>query len=166
MKWSEAKDKAKEKVWAFLELRPTGRVLTKEQYDYAMYYAKHTGIDCRYIRSFEEEKGKYSHRNYLGGIVMDKVQDMNNSFNHGLTITERKNLIISGVKKIESFDNEEFLMETTLGFLVIKGSELEIIKLDTYQGNVSIKGRVDSLMYLDENLKKDKDSSLLNKLFK
>ena len=57
-------------------------------------------------------------------------------------------------------------METTLGFLVIKGSELEIIKLDTYQGNVSIKGRVDSLMYLDENLKKDKDSSLLNKLFK
>ena len=97
---------------------------------------------------------------------MDKVQDMNNIFNHGLTITERKNLIISGVKKIESFDNEEFLMETTLGFLVIKGSELEIIKLDTYQGNVSIKGRVDSLMYLDENLKKDKDSSLLNKLFK
>ena len=97
---------------------------------------------------------------------MDKVQDMNNSFNHGLTITERKNLIISGVKKIECFDNEEFLMETTLGFLVIKGSELEIIKLDTYQGNVSIKGRVDSLMYLDENLKKDKDSSLLNKLFK
>lgn len=97
---------------------------------------------------------------------MDKVQDMNNGFNHGLTITERKNLIISGVKKIESFDNEEFLMETTLGFLVIKGSELEIIKLDTYQGNVSIKGRVDSLMYLDENLKKDKDSSLLNKLFK
>lgn len=97
---------------------------------------------------------------------MDKVQDMNNSFNNGLTITERKNLIISGVKKIESFDNEEFLMETTLGFLVIKGSELEIIKLDTYQGNVSIKGRVDSLMYLDENLKKDKDSSLLNKLFK
>lgn len=97
---------------------------------------------------------------------MDKVQDMNNSFNHGLTITERKNLIISGVKKIESFDNEEFLMETTLGFLVIKGSELEIIKLDTYQGNVSIKGRVDSLMYLDENLKKDKDSSLLNKPFK
>lgn len=97
---------------------------------------------------------------------MDKVQDMNNSFNHGLTITERKNLVISGVKKIESFDNEEFLMETTLGFLVIKGSELEIIKLDTYQGNVSIKGRIDSLMYLDENLKKDKDSSLFNKLFK
>lgn len=97
---------------------------------------------------------------------MDKVQDMNNTFNHGLTMTERKSMVISGVKKIESFDNEEFLMETTLGFLVIKGDELEIVKLDTYQGNVSIKGRIDSLMYLDEVLKKEKDSSLLNKLFK
>lgn len=97
---------------------------------------------------------------------MDKVKDMDSGFNHGLTIAERKSIVISGVKKIESFDNEEFLMETTLGFLAIKGSELEIIKLDTYQGNVSIKGRVDSLMYLDGVNKKDKDNSLLNKLFK
>lgn len=98
---------------------------------------------------------------------MDKVKDMDNSFNHGLTIAERKNIVLTGVKKIESFDSEEFLMETTLGFLVIKGSELEIIKLDTYQGNVSIKGRIDSLMYLDGNTsKKDKENSLLNKLFK
>ena len=57
-------------------------------------------------------------------------------------------------------------METTLGYLVIKGSELEIIKLDTYQGNVSIKGKIDSLMYLDSSNKKDNDNSLLNKLFK
>ena len=54
-----------------------------------------------------------------------------------------------------------------MGYLAIKGSELEIIKLDTYQGNVSIKGRIDSLMYLDNiNGKKNKDDSLLNKLFK
>lgn len=97
---------------------------------------------------------------------MDKVKEMDSGFNHGLTIAERKNIVISGVKKIESFDNEEFLMETTLGFLAIKGSELEIIKLDTYQGNVSIKGRVDSLMYLDTAGKKDKENSLLTKLFK
>lgn len=97
---------------------------------------------------------------------MDKVKEIDNGFNHGLTITERKSIVISGVKKIESFDNEEFLMETTLGFLVIKGSDLEIIKLDTYQGNVSIKGRIDSLVYLDEVNKKDKENSLLSKLFK
>ena len=87
---------------------------------------------------------------------MDKVKELEGSFNHGLSISERKNIVVSGVKKIESFDSEEFLMETTLGFLVIKGSELEIIKLDTYQGNVSIKGRIDSLMYLDNVNKKEK----------
>ena len=97
---------------------------------------------------------------------MDKVKELENTFNHGISIAERKNIIVTGVKKIESFDNEEFLMETTLGFLVIKGDELEIVKLDTYQGNVSIKGRIDSLMYLDETLKKEKDNSLFNKLFK
>ena len=97
---------------------------------------------------------------------MDKVKEIDNGFNHGLTIAERNSIVISGVKKIESFDNEEFLMETTLGFLVIKGSDLEIIKLDTYQGNVSIKGRIDSLIYLDEVSKKDKENSLLSKLFK
>ena len=32
---------------------------------------------------------------------MDKVQDMNNSFNHGLTITERKNLILVVLKKLK-----------------------------------------------------------------
>ena len=98
---------------------------------------------------------------------MDKVKELETSFNHGLTISERKNIVVSGVKKIESFDSEEFLMETTLGFLVLKGGELEIIKLDTYQGNVSIKGRIDSLMYLDSNIgKKDKENTFFNKLFK
>lgn len=100
------------------------------------------------------------------GEKMDKVNELGSSFSHGITIAERKSIIVSGVKKIESFDNEEFLMETTLGYLVIKGSELEIIKLDTYQGNVSIKGKVDALIYLDNNQKKDKESSFISKLFK
>jgi len=97
---------------------------------------------------------------------MDKTKELENTFNHGISISERKNIIITGVKKIESFDNEEFFMETTLGFLVIKGEELEIIKLDTYQGNVSIKGRIDSMAYIDSGSKKDKESSLITKLFK
>ena len=59
MKWSEAKEKSVDKTWAFLELRPIGKVVSKEQYEYVLYYAKQTGIDTRYIRTFEEEKGKY-----------------------------------------------------------------------------------------------------------
>ena len=46
-----------------------------------------------------------------------------------------------------------------------KGEELEIIKLDTYQGNVSIKGKVDSITYSEDG-KKDKEGGIFNKLFK
>ena len=97
---------------------------------------------------------------------MDKTNNVESSFNHGISIAERKNVLVTGVKKIESFDNEEFLMDTTLGFLVIKGNGLEIIKLDTYQGNVSIKGTVDSLSYVSKDLKKEKEETFISKLFK
>lgn len=88
------------------------------------------------------------------------------STNHSISITERKNIMLTGVKKIESFDDQEFLLETNMGYIVIKGKGLEIIKLDTYQGNVSIKGNVDSLSYATKGLKKEKEESFLNKLFK
>lgn len=97
---------------------------------------------------------------------MDKVKELEASFNHGITLAERKNIVVTGVKKIESFDSDEFLMDTTLGFLNIKGSDLEIIKLDTYQGNVSIKGKIDSLIYLESGSTKSKEESFLGKLFK
>lgn len=93
---------------------------------------------------------------------MDKVDSLA-SLNHNITIQERKNIMLSGVKKIESFDNEEFLLETTMGNIIIKGHDLEIIKLDTYQGSVSIKGTICSLTYSDSLKKED---GMFSKLFK
>ena len=51
-------------------------------------------------------------------------------------------------------------------YIIIKGQELEIIKLDTFQGNVSIKGKINSLNYMENPKKKDKEDSIFNKLFK
>ena len=95
---------------------------------------------------------------------MDK-DTVNTLTSHNITISDRKTIIISGVKKIESFDNEEFLMETNMGYILLKGNELEIIKLDTYQGNVSIKGKVNSLNYMDST-KKETEDGMFSKLFK
>ena len=96
---------------------------------------------------------------------MDKIESVITSLNHSITITERKNIIITGVKKIENFDENDFFMETSMGGLTLKGEGLEIIKLDTYQGNVSIKGKINSISYSD-GLDKEKESSFFNKLFK
>lgn len=86
--------------------------------------------------------------------------------NHNVAVNGRKNISLTGVKKIESFDENEFLLETIMGFMNIKGSSLEIVKLDTYQGDVTIKGKIDSLTYLDSTKKKNKEDSIFTKLFK
>lgn len=95
---------------------------------------------------------------------MDKEMIVTGS--HSISISERKNINITGVKKIDSFDNEDFLLETTMGYLSIKGEGLEIIKLDTYQGNVSIKGKVNSMIYMDNRKKTNQDEGIFTKLFK
>ena len=92
--------------------------------------------------------------------------DKENNYNHSINILERKNILVTGVKKIESFDDQEFLMDTVMGMLALKGEGLELLKLDTMQGSVSIKGLLKSFGYVDDIKGKDKDSSLISRLFK
>ena len=96
---------------------------------------------------------------------MEKDKELN-SFNHSISIVERKNILITGVKKVDSFDNEEFLLETVMGYLALKGEGLELVKLDTLQGTVTIKGYINSFDYLDDSEKKEKNSSIISRLFK
>lgn len=88
------------------------------------------------------------------------------SQNHGISINERKSIYITGVLKVDSFDEEEFLLETTMGYLAIKGQNLEIVRLDTKDGIISIKGSFISMSYIEELKKMNKENSILNKLFK
>lgn len=92
------------------------------------------------------------------------IQD---NYNHSIDINDRKNILISGVKKIVSFDDCEFLMDTVMGLLALKGEGLELIRLDTKDGNVKIKGLINALSYVNENNKdKVKENGFLNRLFK
>ena len=95
----------------------------------------------------------------------DNISTISN-YNHGISLLERKNLVITGVKKIENFDSEQFLVETVLGLIKVVGNDLELIKLDTMQGTVSIKGMIDGFNYIEDILKKDKENSIFNRLFK
>ena len=97
---------------------------------------------------------------------MERDREIQN-YNHTFNMIERKNVTISGVKKIDSFDSEEFLIESVMGYIVLKGVDLELIKLDTMSGVVSIKGLVNSINYVDENTnKKQKENSVISRLFK
>lgn len=96
---------------------------------------------------------------------MDKNKDINDSFSHVITITERKNVILSGIKKLNSFDENEFFIDSIMGSIIIKGDNLELLKLDTFRGNLSIKGKIISVNYLDD-IKKIKTENIMSRLFK
>ncbi|MBQ6323288.1 MAG: sporulation protein YabP [Bacilli bacterium] len=97
---------------------------------------------------------------------MDRDNSSVNSYNHSVSLLERKTLVITGVKKIENFDNLHFLLETTMGHMIIKGEELELIKLDTLAGNVTIKGSINSINYVLTDSKKNSEESMFSRLFK
>lgn len=84
---------------------------------------------------------------------------------HHVILKDRKSLELTGVKLIDSFDSNEFLMETTQGWLMIQGKDLSLDKLDTERGDVCIKGFVDSFTYVSNKKSPSKDS-MLSKLFK
>lgn len=85
---------------------------------------------------------------------------------HNIFLKDRKSVEITGVKKIESFDSFEFLIETSLGFLNITGSDLTLVRLDQDQNEVSIKGNIDSLSYVSDRKKAHPKEKMFNKLLK
>ena len=85
--------------------------------------------------------------------------------NHDVRIVGRKSLEITGVKQVESFDNEEFLLETSMGFLAIRGMNLKMKNLDVESGVVNIEGKVFDLVYLDQQ-STEKTKGFFGKLFK
>ena len=64
------------------------------------------------------------------------------NYNHTINIYDRKTISLSGIKKIINFDETEFFVESIMGPLIIKGEQLELIKMDTFKGNLNIKGNL------------------------
>lgn len=64
-----------------------------------------------------------------------------------IILENREKLSVSGVSDILTFDEEEIMLETELGQLHIKGSDLKVEKLSVDTGEVVAKGSFDSLTY-------------------
>ncbi len=91
--------------------------------------------------------------------------------NHTITLKDRNLLDLSGVKTIQSFDNQEFLISSPYGTVHIKGKDLTISKMDTDNGILQIKGQIDQISYIqdkksDSNEAKTKKENFFTKLFK
>lgn len=98
---------------------------------------------------------QYYETNSTKGVAQD----------HDVVMRGRRILDITGVKQVESFDNEEFLLETVMGFLAIRGHNLQMKNLDVDKGIVSIKGKIFDLVYLDDQ-HGEKAKGFFSKLFR
>lgn len=83
---------------------------------------------------------------------------------HNVVLKDRKVMELTGVKQIDSFDSNEFLLETAQGWMVIQGKDLTLGKLDTERGDVVIRGLIESLSYVSN--KKGSKDSMMSKIFK
>lgn len=72
------------------------------------------------------------------------------SGHHTLYMSDRKEANISGVQDVRSFDEQEIVLETELGILLIRGSNLHIGRLTLEKGEIDISGKVDSYIYTEK----------------
>lgn len=68
---------------------------------------------------------------------------------HRLTLEGREKLVVSGVEEVERFDENEIVMNTSEGALVVTGENLHIGKLSLDGGELHVDGRVEALSYED-----------------
>ncbi len=82
---------------------------------------------------------------------------------HNIIIEDRKNVSVSGVTDVESFDEETVSLMTDLGELVIKGFGLHISKIDVVSGDLALEGEIYSIGYSDTQ---SGGGGLLSRLFR
>lgn len=79
-----------------------------------------------------------------------------------ITLTNRKNLSVSGVNKVISLKPDLIQLDTVYNGLVIFGSNLELIKLDNTLNRADICGNIDSLKFVESKA----TQSFFRKIFK
>lgn len=76
--------------------------------------------------------------------------------NQELTLTNRERIRTTGVQQVVSFDEQEIVLETGIGNLILKGDGMHITHLDLTSGELIVEGLITSLEFSEERGKKIK----------
>ncbi|NLZ38922.1 MAG: sporulation protein YabP [Firmicutes bacterium] len=85
---------------------------------------------------------------------------------HRLVIDNRELLHVTGVVHVDSFDDEEVVLETEQGLLAVRGEDLHIKQLNLEKGELAIEGLILELAYSEDRRLRDRGKSLFERLFK
>ncbi len=81
---------------------------------------------------------------------------------HCVTIENREKLVLDGVEDVESFDEENMVIHTNMGVVLVSGSGLHMQKFNMDNGELCIEGSIDEFVYTEGGREK---KGLLSKLF-
>ena len=71
---------------------------------------------------------------------------------HKLSLNERRELTMTGVTEVVSFEDSAVVLRTSLGTLIVQGSGLQLKTLSLEGGHVAVEGSVASLVYEEPRL--------------
>ena len=66
---------------------------------------------------------------------------------HKLSLNERRELTVTGVTEVVSFEEHAVVLRTALGTLIVQGSGLRLKTLSLEGGQVAVDGNISSLVY-------------------
>lgn len=81
------------------------------------------------------------------------MQDKNANTNQSIILENRKNMTISGITDVDSFDEKAICLYTQLGELTIQGRELHIDSMSIETGDMTVTGDIWSILYGDKDKK-------------
>lgn len=85
---------------------------------------------------------------------------------HKIQMLNRKSGVVTGVRDVVSFDNKEVILETVDGMLQMKGEGFHVKHLTLEKGEVDFEGRIDSLVYSDQQSAAKSAGSFVGRLFR
>lgn len=92
------------------------------------------------------------------------VEEKKKTGMQNIFLENRKKLNVAGVLDVLNFDEQMITVETELGVLIVKGSDLKLNKYNLEDTELFIEGEITSLIYDDKV--NHKNESLLAKIFK
>lgn len=84
--------------------------------------------------------------------------------NQNILIEDRAKMTITGVKQVESFNDNTIVLTTIKGGLMIKGENLNVGKLNIDNGNIKIEGTINGVTYSAKA--SSQKGNIIGKIFK
>lgn len=81
-----------------------------------------------------------------------------------IILENRKKLTLTGIKDVLSFDDEIVIVESELGLLNIKGTDLRVNKISVETGDVIVDGTIRAIEYSDKDI--TSKQGFMSKIFK